>query len=84
MSGAKKLHKKGAHALCAEVENKEARGRNKDCKGARGNLRADVYQGFPKILQEYSAAYYKASFCFCISSNKGFSVIDTLKREMKM
>ena len=21
-------------------------------------------QGFPKILQEYSAAYYKASFCF--------------------
>lgn len=43
MSGAKKLHKKGAHALCAEVENKEARGRNKDCKGARGNLRADVY-----------------------------------------
>ena len=43
MSGAKKLHKKGAHALCAEVENKEARGRNKDCKGARGHLRADVY-----------------------------------------
>ena len=39
----KSYTKKEAHALCAEVENKEARGRSKDCKGAWGNLRADVY-----------------------------------------
>lgn len=42
MSDAKKLHKKGVHTVCAEVENKEV-GRSKDHRGAWGNLKGDVY-----------------------------------------